>query len=135
MSTETIDDGTVYLSKDGKAVIVATDQVWLVDGLGIQKSGTIYWEVADEVAEPLESRQMRAAADVTRAFIDSAKLKDIISKRAAVATLVQKGMNPDLIRSLGYGEYLSKQATALEMVQRGIDSDIIYDLVLQGHES
>lgn len=106
MSTETIDDGTVYLSKDGKAVIVATDQVWLVDGLGIQKSGTIYWEVADDVEEPLESRQMRAAADVARAFTDAEKSKDALAKRAAVASLVQQGMSPDMIRSLGYEEYL-----------------------------
>lgn len=106
MSAETIDDGTIYLSKDGRAVIVATDQVWLVDGLGIQKSGTIYWEVADDVEEPLESRQMRAAADVARAFADAEKSKDDASKRAAVATLVQNGMSPDMIRSLGYEEYL-----------------------------
>lgn len=108
MSTETIDDGTVYLSKDGRAVIVATDQVWLVDSLGIQKSGTIYWEVADDVEEPLESRQMRAVADVTRAFANAEESKDAASKRAGVFQLVLNGMSPDMIRSLGYGEYLDK---------------------------
>lgn len=109
MSTETIDDGTVYVSKDGRTVIVATDQVWLVDGLGIQKSGTIYWEVTEDVEEPLESRQICAAVYVKATLANQEKIKDDISKRAAVSQLVKGGMSPDLIRSLGYGEYLDKE--------------------------
>jgi hypothetical protein len=106
MSAETINDGAVYVSKDGKTVIVTTDQVWLVDGLGIQKSGTIHWDVADDVVEPLESRQMRASADVLRAFADAENAKDIMVKRSIVRGMVQGGTHPDVIREMGYGEYL-----------------------------
>jgi hypothetical protein len=108
MSAETIEDGTVYLSKDGKAVIVATDQVWLVDDLGIQKSGTIYWELADDLEEPLESRRMRAAADTRRALTDAEQVKETIVKRAVIRGLIQQGTHPDTIRFLGYGEYLDE---------------------------
>lgn len=106
MSTETIDDGTVYVSKDGRAVIVATDQVWLVDRFGIQKSGAIFWELADDLEEPMESRKMRAAADVKRAFDNAEKSKDDAFKRAGVFQLVQNGT--ETLRSLGYGQYLDK---------------------------
>lgn len=105
---ETIDDGTVYVSKDGRAVIVTTDQVWLVDRFGIQKSGTIYWELADDLEEPLESRKMRASADVKRAFENAEKSKEEASKRAGVFQLEQSGMG-GMLRSLGYGQYLDKE--------------------------
>ena len=108
MSTETIDDGTVYVSKDGRSVIVATDQVWLVDRFGIQKSGTIFWELADDLEEPLESRKMRAEADVKRAFADAENAKDTLVKRAVVRGMVQGGTSPEIIREMGYGEYLEK---------------------------
>lgn len=109
MSHETIDDGEVYVSKDGNTVIVTTDQVWLVDRHGIQKSGTIYWELADDLEEPLESRKMRAEADVKRAFAKADEAKLEATKYAGVFQLRQSGMSEEKIRALGYGRYLDKK--------------------------